>query len=81
MKVGDAEESRRPGGIAPGVTQAQFCAWYREKSTQPKGDFDWSEIDQSRSVGAETSYVPFFTPLRAWFESARLFRSINTSPG
>ena len=27
MKVGDAEESRRLGGIATGVTQAQFRAW------------------------------------------------------
>ena len=26
MKVGDAEESRRLGGIATGVTQAQFRA-------------------------------------------------------
>ena len=37
-------------------------------------NFDWSEIDQSRSVGAETSYVPFFTPHHAWFESAGLIR-------
>jgi len=46
-----------------------------------KGDFDWSEIDQSRSVGAETSYVPFFTPHHAWLTCAGLIRSINTSPG
>ena len=42
-----------------------------------KGDFDWSEIDQSRSVGAETSYVPFFISLYAWLTCAQLIRSIK----
>ena len=45
-----------------------------------KGDFDWSEIDQSRSVGAETSYVPFFTPHHAWFPCASLIRPITRAP-
>ena len=34
--------------------------------------FDWSEIDQSRPAGAETSHVPFFTPHHAWFTCAAL---------
>ena len=34
----------------------------REDSIQPRGAFDWSEVNQIRSVGAETSIVPFSTP-------------------
>jgi hypothetical protein len=60
----------------------QEATSYSQGGLDPtKGDFDWSEIDQSGSVGAETSYVPFFTPHRAWLTCAQLIRSINTSPG
>ena len=68
----------------PGVSVSVFSlsgnqnpTWIQGGLDPTKGDFDWSEIDQSRSVGAETSYVPFFTPLPARFESAALIRSIK----
>ena len=40
MKVGDAEESRSLGGIATGVTQAQFRAWYSVQYRKSKTHSD-----------------------------------------
>ena len=79
----------------PGVSVSVFSlsgnqnpTWIQGGLDPTKGDFDWSEIDQSRSVGAETSYVPFFTPHNACFGALFLFgrlstrtKCINLTPG
>ena len=54
----DADEKMALIWIQKSADGGQGAAQYRGNAIQPMGDFDWSEIDQSRFVGAETSHVP-----------------------